>query len=95
MLLPADFGLESSGLNQLQLYSSAYLSGKKNHSGTNALLVRASHSHPCTEARRAGTAEPLSCAEVKPMIVHFAHYQQNWQLNSDDKVFIASQNTRN
>jgi len=52
-------------------------------------------SHPCTEGRRAATAEPESSAGVKPMTGHFAFYQQNWQLNSDNEVFVASQNTRN
>lgn len=64
MSLPADFGLETSGLNQLQLYSSADLLGK-NQPGTNALLVHASCSHPCTEAKRAGTGRTTELCRSK------------------------------
>jgi len=50
VLLPAEFGLETSRLNQLQLYSFAYLLGR-NHPGTNALPARAS---AVTPAQREG-----------------------------------------
>lgn len=50
LLLPADFGLETSGINQFQLYSSAYLLGK-NHPGINALPV---HASAVTPAQRQG-----------------------------------------